>query len=120
VAHELLLAGYSVLIVERGPANDDASDKAIGIPGNFLQNLATDANWQYQTTPQPGLNGRVLAGHRGTGLGGSSRLNYMSWVRGPKADFDDWAELVGDDSWMWNNVLPEFKKVGILIVHAKF
>lgn len=61
-----------------------------------------------------GLNARTLDGHRGTGLGGGSRLNFMSWVRGPKADFDDWAELVDDDSWSWNVVVEDFKNVIIL------
>jgi choline dehydrogenase-like flavoprotein len=111
LAHELVLAGHTVLVVERGPDNSDESRSQSDIPGNFLKSLETDLNWQYKTTPQKSLNGRVLSGHRGTGLGGSSRLNFMSWVRGPKADFDDWAQLVGDDSWSWSKVVHDFKKV---------
>jgi choline dehydrogenase-like flavoprotein len=111
LAHELVVAGHTVLIVERGPGSNAKGHDPADIPGNFLKMLDTDSNWQYETTPQPGLKGRVLDGHRGTGLGGSSRLNFMSWVRGPKADFDEWAELVGDDSWAWNNVLKDLKGV---------
>lgn len=113
MAHELILAGYTVLVVERGPSSDEQSPDPANIPGNFLKSLETDLNWQYQTIPQKGLNGRVLTGHRGTGLGGGSRLNFMSWVRGPKADFDDWGRLVGDDSWSWKKVLQDFKEVSL-------
>lgn len=112
LANKLVLAGFKVLVVERGPGGDvDGPNSPGNVPGNFLKMLDTDLNWQYQTTPQVGLNNRVLNGHRGTGLGGASRLNYMSWVRGPKADFDDWAKLVGDETWTWENVLPHFKEV---------
>lgn len=109
VANKLVLAGFTVLVVERGPGAE--IDEPNNIPGNFLKMLDTEANWQYDTVPQKGLHNRVLKGHRGTGLGGSSRLNFMSWVRGPKVDYDDWASLVGDDSWKWDNILPDLKSV---------
>ncbi|RDW84957.1 hypothetical protein BP6252_02547 [Coleophoma cylindrospora] len=111
LANKLVLAGFSVLVVERGPRGEV---KDQDVPGNFLKMLDSELNWQYRTTPQVGLNNRVLDGHRGTGIGGGSRLNYMSWVRGPKADFDDWAKLVGDESWSWDNVLPHFKEMETL------
>lgn len=119
LAHELVLAGYTVLVVERGSSSDDQSFDPADIPGNFLKMLDTDLNWQYKTTPQKELNGRVLTGHRGTGVGGSSRLNFMSWVRGPKADFDDWAQLVGDNTWSWNKVLQDFKEVFLSSISAQ-
>lgn len=33
------------------------------------------------------------------------------WMRGHKPDFDDWAELVGDQRWSYNGQLPYFKRV---------
>lgn len=71
-----------------------------------------EGNWQYQTTPQAELNGRTLPYPRGRGMGGCSGNNFMAWVRGPKVDYDDWADRVGDDWWKWDNVLPKMKKVG--------
>jgi choline dehydrogenase-like flavoprotein len=45
-------------------------------------------------------------------LGGSSCLNYYTWVRGSKATFDDWAEY-GGDSWNWDGCKEYFDKVYI-------
>ena len=115
LANKLVLAGFTVLVIERGPGGDiQESDVPIlnaNIPGNFLKTLDTELNWRFEIAPQKGLNGRSLKGHRGTGLGGSSRVNFMAWVRGPKADFDDWADLVGDESWKWEKVLGDMKSV---------
>ena len=34
----------------------------------------------------------------------------MIYMRGQMRDYDAWAELTGDDSWRWQNVLPIFKQ----------
>ena len=66
-------------------------------------------NWAFKTVPQPGLNGRCGYQPRGRALGGSSAINAMLYVRGHKADYEDWAAL-GCDGWGWNDCLPFFKK----------
>ncbi|MBU2326912.1 MAG: GMC family oxidoreductase N-terminal domain-containing protein, partial [Alphaproteobacteria bacterium] len=66
-------------------------------------------NWRFSTVPQPGLNGRRGYQPRGRGLGGSSLVNAMLYVRGNSRDYDDWAAL-GCDGWSWNDVLPWFRK----------
>ena len=33
----------------------------------------------------------------------------MAWVRGPRCDWDDWAEMVDDEWWKWDGVLPIMK-----------
>jgi len=40
---------------------------------------------------------------RGKALGGSSCLNYYTWILGSVATFDDWAAFGGDE-WTWENV----------------
>ena len=35
----------------------------------------------------------------------------MAWVRGPRVDFDDWAQKVGDPWWKWQNTLEVMKEV---------
>lgn len=48
---------------------------------------------------------------RGKGIGGSSLLNFMVYLRGSSADYDRWAELVGSEDWAWDRVLRSFQKV---------
>lgn len=46
----------------------------------------------------------------GKGLGGSSLLNGMMYVRGNHRNYDDWAKL-GAVGWNYSEVLPYFKKL---------
>ncbi len=66
-------------------------------------------NWGYQAEPEATLDNRNLACPRGRGLGGSSAINGMVYVRGNARDFDGWA-LFGADGWDYKSVLPYFKK----------
>lgn len=59
--------------------------------------------------PQPGLNGRCGYQPRGRGLGGSSAINAMVYIRGCAWDYDNWAEL-GANGWSYREVLPWFKR----------
>lgn len=52
---------------------------------------------------------------QGKMLGGTSSLNYYLYTRGSPADYDGWAEKLGDDTWTWKNVLPYFIKSEKLI-----
>ena len=67
------------------------------------------ANWSFSTVPQAGLDGRRGYQPRGRGLGGSSAINAMLYVRGHPGDYDEWASL-GCDGWAWDDVLPWFRK----------
>ena len=71
--------------------------------------LPTGSNYRYDTVPQAGLNGRTGYQPRGRGLGGSSAINAMLYVRGNRWDYDNWAAL-GCDGWAYDDVLPFFKK----------
>lgn len=66
-------------------------------------------NWAYSTTAQPGLGGRQGYQPRGKALGGSSAINAMIYVRGHRADYDEWAAL-GNPGWGFDDVLPFFRK----------
>jgi choline dehydrogenase len=73
-----------------------------------IGNPRTD--WLYKTEPDAGLNGRSLRYPRGKALGGCSSINGMIYMRGQSRDYENWAQLAGDASWRWDNVLPYFKK----------
>ena len=66
-------------------------------------------NWCFPTVPQRGLNNRVCFQPRGKGLGGSSLINAMLYIRGHALDYDEWASL-GCHGWSFQDVLPFFIK----------
>jgi choline dehydrogenase-like flavoprotein len=67
------------------------------------------ANWGFETEPQPGLGGRRGYQPRGKVLGGSSSVNAMIYTRGHRDDYDHWAAQ-GNPGWGWKDVLPYFKR----------
>jgi len=67
------------------------------------------ANWAFETVPQPGLNGRRGYQPRGKVLGGSSSVNAMVYIRGQRNDYDHWA-AEGNAGWSFDDVLPYFKR----------
>lgn len=99
----------SVLLLEAGK---DEKWIWTRIPVGYLyciNNPRTD--WCYKTVPEKGLNGRSIIYARGKGLGGSTLINAMLYLRGQERDYNEWADLTGDNSWSWNKVLPIFKSV---------
>lgn len=96
---------YSVCLIEAGGTNNNMLVKTPG----FMPFIRGASNWKYETVPQTGLNGRTGYQPRGRGLGGSSAINAMVYIRGHKWDYDNWAEL-GCDGWYYDDVLPVFKR----------
>ena len=99
----------SVLLLEAG---NDEKWIWTRIPVGYLyciNNPRTD--WCYKTVPEKGLNGRSIIYARGKGLGGSTLINAMLYLRGQERDYNEWAELTGDSSWNWGGVKPVFKSV---------
>lgn len=52
-------------------------------------------NWAYETEPEPFMNNRRMECGRGKGLGGSSLINGMCYIRGNALDLDNWAQEPG-------------------------
>jgi choline dehydrogenase len=96
-----------VLLIEAGGKDDYLW---IHIPVGYLYCIGNPrTDWLFRTEADPGLAGRSLIYPRGKVLGGSSSINGMIYMRGQAGDYDLWAELAGDSSWRWENVLPIFK-----------
>ncbi|NBX04794.1 MAG: choline dehydrogenase, partial [Betaproteobacteria bacterium] len=95
-----------VLLIEAGPKDDY---HWIHIPVGYLYCISNPrTDWRFSTEPQPGLNGRSLIYPRGKTLGGCSSINGMIYMRGQARDYDNWAALLGDPAWNWENSLPYF------------
>ncbi len=98
----------TIAILETGPANASIlSDIPLGIAA--LVAFRGRHNYAYQTVPQPGLNGRRGFQPRGRGVGGSSLINAMIYIRGQREDYDGWADA-GCTGWSWSEVLPYFRR----------
>ena len=98
----------SVCLIEAGGHN---KQPWIKIPaGVFISYANKNHDYMYQGAPQKYLNNRVLTVNRGKGLGGSSSINNMVYIRGNRKDYDTWEEL-GCKGWSYNDVLPIFKKL---------
>jgi choline dehydrogenase-like flavoprotein len=99
-------ADTRVALLEAGGANDRLLNRVpTGAAVHIVNRNAY--NWAFSTTPQAGLNGRVGYQPRGRGLGGSSAINAMVYLRGQREDYDDWA-ADGAPGWAWKDVLPYF------------
>lgn len=96
----------SVLLLEAGGPDKKLEIK---IPGGYPKLNRSKVDWAFWSEPQDQLDGRRLFLPRGKTLGGSSSTNAMAYVRGNKADYDEWASL-GNSGWDYDSVLPYFKK----------
>ena len=97
----------SVALLDAGGTNDNW---VVTTPGALVLMVAGKVNnWAFDTVPQPGLNGRIGYQPRGKGLGGSSAINAMVYIRGHRSDYDQWASL-GNSGWSYADVLPYFKR----------
>ena len=103
-------ADIKVLLLEAGRP-DHRLDFRTQMPAALAMPLqGTTYNWGYKTDPEPHMNNRVMDCGRGKGLGGSSLINGMCYIRGNALDFDDWAKLEGLEDWHYLDCLPYFKK----------
>ena len=98
----------TVALIERGPAKSGVlSDVPLGIAATV--NRKSARNYAYQTVPQAGLGGRRGFQPRGRGLGGSSLINGMIYIRGQAEDYESWSRDAGCHGWGWDDVLPCFR-----------
>jgi choline dehydrogenase-like flavoprotein len=98
----------TVGVIEAGKNGLD--EFAINTPGMCLSLVSSEWDWFYKTVPQKHHHGNVHHVPRGKALGGSSAINYMVYVRGQNSEYDDWAEIVGDDGWSAAGLKPYFNK----------
>ena len=99
---------HTVLLLEAG---GEGKGFWIPIPAGFSKLLVNpEFNWRFKTEPEENTRNRAIAIPRGKGLGGSTLINGMIYVRGQQQDFDGWAQQ-GSTGWGFDDVLPYFRKL---------
>ena len=97
----------SVCLVEAGGKGRNLFIRMPAGNGFVFGNPKLD--WGFESVPQPALNGRRIYFPRGKGLGGSSIMNGMIYMRGVPKDYDNWRDS-GLDGWGYADLLPYFKR----------
>ena len=97
----------SVLLLEAGGSGRTLFHRMPAANG-FLFNRP-NYDWGFYSEPQAELNERRIYYPRGKGLGGSSGLNGMIYMRGNARDYDLWRQN-GLEGWGYADVLPYFMR----------
>ena len=94
-----------VLLLEAGSGQPL---EAMSVPPAWPALQGTSADWADATVVQT-ATGTVLAWPRGRGLGGSSAINGMNFVRGYRGSYDAWVKA-GATGWGFEDLLPWFRR----------
>ncbi|CAL8123101.1 unnamed protein product [Orchesella dallaii] len=102
---------FSVLLLERGGVPNPLTV----VPGMELAMISKpEVDYRYLTVPQNSsclaCNNRQSLWNSGFGLGGSSILNGMVYIRGHPFDYDLWSYFTNDVRWKYKNLLPYFMR----------
>lgn len=99
-----------ILVVEAGVANSKDIEE-IRTPAEAMELRDSKYDWAYKTTmvKRDDYERIEKPNTRGKALGGSSSLNYFSWVPGSKGTFDMWEEYGGKE-WTWDPLVPYLRK----------
>ncbi len=97
----------SVLLLEAGGT---ARSRWIDWPIGIFKTVGNPRyDWKFQTEPSAHLADRQVHWPRGKGLGGSSLINGMLYLRGHRRDYDHW-EALGNPGWSWQDVRTSFER----------
>ncbi|KAL4892540.1 hypothetical protein BDV59DRAFT_180136 [Aspergillus ambiguus] len=115
IAARLAEAKHSVALVEAGdfyeikfPIMKIPVASAVGAGAD--PDTHTPVDWGFVAKDVPGVNHRDIHFARGKCLGGSSAINYMIYQRPNVGALQRWADLVDDPSYMFDRVLPFYKR----------
>lgn len=108
LANRLTASGeHSVLLLEAGGSDRNI---LVQMPTALSYPMASKTyNWGYSSEAEPAVDNRQITCPRGKGLGGTSSINGMVYVRGHACDFDEWEEA-GAAGWGYADCLPYFKR----------
>jgi choline dehydrogenase-like flavoprotein len=98
-----------VVLLEAGGRNDHF---LVTMPKGIAKLVTSPAHMWMFDVEQPRIPGAkpTEVWLRGKGLGGSSAINGMIYVRGQPEDFDEWAER-GATGWGWSDMKRAFRAI---------
>jgi choline dehydrogenase-like flavoprotein len=82
--------------------------EAMSVPPAWPALQGSAADWAGTTVVQT-ATGTAMPWPRGRGLGGSSAINGMNFVRGHRGSYDAWA-AAGAAGWGFDDLLPYFRR----------
>ncbi|XXG97428.1 hypothetical protein Hte_003729 [Hypoxylon texense] len=82
----------------------------VGFSGTSPEDTHQGVDWSFVTAPQAGANDRQLHYPRGKCLGGCSGRNLMIYQRPDEGSLQQWADMIGDQSFNYHNMLPYYQK----------
>lgn len=95
----------SVLVLEAGTNMENSSPSIV-----TAETRANDNQLSFNILSQTEENiGRQIRLRAGRVIGGSSHHNFMGAVRGSRELYDEWARLVGNSQWRYDNIRELFK-----------
>jgi choline dehydrogenase len=99
--------GVKVILIEAGERD---RHPYIHVPAGFVRLLDhPGVTWRYRTEGSAHTGGREILFPRGRGLGGSSSINGLLYVRPFAEDIDSW-EHSGAPGWNFANCLPYYSR----------
>jgi choline dehydrogenase len=112
IAGRLAESGASVIVVEAGKSDEKFLVKKPGMigPMHSVPEIKRTVDWGYYSVPQKHILDRKMPVPRGKVVGGSSSINGMVYVRGNRANFDDWA-AEGNVGWDADSVNAAYKRM---------
>ncbi|KAF1846382.1 GMC oxidoreductase [Cucurbitaria berberidis CBS 394.84] len=115
-----LAVSASVAVIEAGGLykQDNGNQSVVPYYGLVMPFLGTTEDyprqplmdWDLVSVPQPSAGNRRIHYAQGKTLGGSSAINTMAYHRGTVGSYQRWADLVDDQSYTFDKILPYFKK----------
>ncbi|KAG2076498.1 alcohol oxidase [Suillus decipiens] len=91
-----------VLLIEAGGSSKDVMPSKT--PAAFTRLMRSQWDYNLYTEPQQHARNKKKFWPRG------SSINAMIAQYGAPSDFDEWAEIAGDQSWSWNNFSKYIRK----------